>query len=176
MKEKHKLQPLIRAFGRADKSKIDSARQKSRQQAYRLILDQLNRDIRPLLSEIVKQHRQKSSGSTIDRPHTDSGGLISASRSEFGSESIGLRVQSAGFLEKGSPVVGQRDAAGGAHHQAGAEVLLKKPDEASKRRGQHFYPPRGSAEMQFFGRRHEASQLIKVHRFSLGPQLYHFFV
>src|SRR4029077_4605308 len=64
MKEKHKPQPLIRAFGRADKSKIDSARQKSRQQAYRLIPDQLNRDIRPLLSEIVKQHRQKSSGST----------------------------------------------------------------------------------------------------------------
>jgi hypothetical protein len=39
---------------------------------------------------------------------------------------------------------------------------------ASECRGQHFQPLRCSAEMQFFGRRHEAPQLMKIHRFSPG--------
>src|SRR6476659_3128350 len=84
MKEKHEFQPLVRAFRRADKSKIDSAGQKSRQQAYRLVLEQLERDVRTLPPEILKQHRQKSSGGTIDRAHTDRSGLFSAARPEFG--------------------------------------------------------------------------------------------
>src|ERR1019366_3268316 len=159
MKKKHKLQPFVRAFRGAHESYVKPAWQTVWEQPYRLIFDQLNRDIRPLLPEFVKQHRQQSSGSTVDRAYTDSGSLISAPCPVFGSENIGLDEQGPGFLLKSGP-----------------EVLPEKPDKGSKRRWQHFETLRCPAKMQFFRRRHEASQLMKVHRLSPGPSLYHFFV
>ena len=102
--------------------------------------------------------------------------LLAAADAEFGGERIGLGQQCARVLEQHGAVVGQRDAARGARHQPGAEIVFEQPDEAAERRRQHVEPLRRAAEMQFFGRRHEASQLMKIHRSPPGVRLYHFFV
>src|SRR4051794_35804027 len=90
VKQEQKLQPLIGVLRWTNQSEIKAAGQQPRQQAQGLILEQLNRDVRPLLSEIVKEHRKQPGRSTVDRAHTDSCCLLSAARPEFGGEYIGL--------------------------------------------------------------------------------------
>ncbi len=124
----------------------------------------------------MKQQRQQPGRGAIDRAHAYCRGLLSAARAEFRRESIGLRQQGTGFPDQDGAIVGQCDAAGGARHQPRPEVFFEQTYEASQGRGQHIQPPRRLAEMQLFGRRHEASQLMKIHPLSPGEGLYHFFV
>src|SRR6266702_3208839 len=168
MEQEQELQPLVRVFGRADEGKVEPAGQQPRQQADGLVLDQLHRDVGPLLAEIVQQHRQKAGGGAVDCADANGGRLLPAADAEFGGERIGLRQKCARVLEQNGAVVGQRDAARGPRHQPCAEVLFEQPDKAAERRGQHFKPLRRPAEMQFFGRRHETSQLMKIHRSPLN--------
>ena len=67
------------------------------------------------------------------------------------------------FPEQHDAIVGQRHAAGGAGHQPGAEVVLEQPDVTAERGGQHVEPLRGAAEMQLFGGRDEAAELVQFH-------------
>src|SRR6478735_2758402 len=103
MKEKHEFQALVGPFGRPDESKVKPAGQQPRQQAYGLVLDQLNTDIRSLHPEILQQHRQQSSCCTIDRTHANSCSLLSAAHSEFGSESFGCANWARASLRKAAP-------------------------------------------------------------------------
>ncbi len=127
-----------------------------------------------LRAQIVQRHQRRPAAAPSRR--ADGRRLLSAAGVEFDRETVRLRQQMAGVLEQDDAVIGQRDAAGGARHQPGAEIVFEQPDVAPECRGQHFEPLRRAAEMQLLGRGHETAKLVQFH---LGPpcaRLYQIFV